>query len=139
MKKKDVERLESENTKICTKCKQVKPLYEFSVSSTGRKFSKSECIECTKERSKESHILNKFNITLETYDKMLKKQNGKCKICGSKETGCKSKGRFYIDHDHKTDKIRGLLCNHCNHMLGHAKDDIETLAKAITYLSRSKQ
>lgn len=52
-----------------------------------------------------------YNFTLEEYDKLIEEQNGLCGICG----GINSNGRrLYVDHDHKTGKVRGLLCNTCN-------------------------
>lgn len=95
------------------------------------------CIECAKERSKENHLLRSCGITLQDYDKILKKQGNKCKICKTKIPG--GYGRFCIDHNHSTGKIRGLLCNNCNVMLGRAKDDIKILATAIQYLIDSKK
>lgn len=50
-----------------------------------------------------------------------------CTICGVKEN-------LVVDHCHKTNKIRGLLCNHCNRGLGHFKDDPELLEFAKIYL-----
>ncbi len=54
-----------------------------------------------------------------------------CGICGSEIKG-KNK---HVDHDHKTGKIRGVLCDNCNHMLGMSHENIELLKKAIVYLS----
>lgn len=45
---------------------------------------------------------------------------------------------LHVDHDHETGLIRGLLCHHCNTLLGHAKDSVDVLEAAIVYLkSRS--
>ncbi len=41
-----------------------------------------------------------------------------------------------IDHDHKTHKIRNLLCNNCNTGLGLFNDDILVLSSAIDYLKK---
>ncbi len=71
-----------------------------------------------------------YGITLTEYDKIFKDQNGVCAICGLPEVNM----RLQVDHDHKTDKVRGLLCLHCNNVLGKARDSIETLEKAIEYL-----
>jgi hypothetical protein len=40
-----------------------------------------------------------------------------------------------IDHNHETGQFRGILCNHCNLFIGHAKEDTERLYKAIVYLT----
>lgn len=46
---------------------------------------------------------------------------------------------LYIDHDHNTNKVRGLLCSNCNTALGKFKDDILILEEAIRYLKISRQ
>lgn len=70
---------------------------------------------------------------------MLEKRNNKCEICGNYlnfDTLC-------VDHDHNVndpydDSVRGLLCNNCNLLIGHAKDDVIILENAIEYLKRTK-
>lgn len=71
---------------------------------------------------------------------MLKKQNGCCanKGCKSIYPGAPGRSRFYIDHCHKTNKIRGLLCHQCNLALGHVGDSIEKLEGLILYLKENK-
>ena len=66
---------------------------------------------------------------------ILKKQNNSCAICGTKKPG--GHGTFVVDHCHKTSKIRGLLCNHCNTGLGKLGDNVENLQKAIRYLLKN--
>ena len=87
--------------------------------------------------------LNKnYSLSLEDYNNLYKKQNGVCAICSRVETRLHpAHGRMYsllVDHDHKTGKVRGLLCHHCNLVLGHAKDETLTLKNAITYLEGQK-
>jgi hypothetical protein len=78
----------------------------------------------------------KFNygITRDEYDKIFLSQNGKCAICES--SFCPTGKRFAVDHDHKTGKIRGLLCQPCNTSLGQMKDSPELLRKAADYLEK---
>lgn len=57
-----------------------------------------------------------------------------CDICHAQEAGGKSKGTFFIDHDHKSGAFRGLLCNACNFGLGNFKDDVNTISAALDYL-----
>ena len=73
-----------------------------------------------------------FDITLETYDKILEQQNGVCAICGNEEKG-KTK-KLAVDHCHDTNKVRGLLCQNCNRGIGLLDDNPEVLQKAIDYL-----
>lgn len=66
------------------------------------------------------HLKTKFGITPEEYDAMLHKQRGKCAICRQPE---KVVGKsLAVDHDHKTGKVRGLLCGSCNQLLGIFED-----------------
>ena len=96
-------------------------------------------------RKKNPHIFKnmdlkkRFGITLKDYEKMLKEQNGVCAICGEEETvldhRTKEPRSLAVDHDHQTDEIRGLLCTNCNRGIGHFQDNIDLLAKAISYLA----
>ena len=61
------------------------------------------------------------------------KQNNKCLIC---ETDLNNV-RKCVDHCHKTNKVRGVLCNSCNAVLGFARDDINILNNAINYLKNN--
>lgn len=72
-----------------------------------------------------------FGITLEDFDKMAENQNGVCAICGNINI---NGHRLCVDHNHETGKIRALLCDHCNHLLGCAKENVTVLQSAINYL-----
>jgi hypothetical protein len=80
-----------------------------------------------------SQRMKKYGISAEDYYKLLDKQEQKCAICGA-EIGDSNGNRLYVDHDHKTGKVRGLLCANCNFGIGSLKDDVEILKKAILYL-----
>ena len=60
---------------------------------------------------------------------------GKCEICNQTIT----ESTCHIDHCHKTNKVRGLLCNTCNKGLGLFKDNIAALSKAILYLEKNNE
>ncbi len=130
------EKLESENTKYCIDCKQIKPLYEFTVQANGRKMAGALCLWCQRERE----YKRKYGITIADYEKLLKQQNNKCAICGTVNPG-KSHDNFCVDHDHskKKDSVRGLLCVGCNRVLGLFKDNPERLIAAAGYLLRAKK
>lgn len=72
--------------------------------------------------------LRRYGITPAQYHKMMRDQEGLC-------ASCKEVPPDNIDHDHKTGKVRGLLCHHCNLGLAHFKDRPELLRRAIGYLS----
>ncbi|MGH7974746.1 MAG: endonuclease VII domain-containing protein [bacterium] len=79
----------------------------------------------------------KFGITIEDYNRMLVEQNNACAICARPQANFKRK--FSVDHDHKTGKVCGLLCDNCNHTLGLIYDDLVTLQKMISYLENSSR
>jgi Recombination endonuclease VII len=72
----------------------------------------------------------KARLSHEEYYDLLWRQQGQCKICGRRA----GPRRLAIDHDHKTGRIRGLLCVRCNVGLGQFGDDPYNLQAAIFYL-----
>jgi hypothetical protein len=85
-----------------------------------------------------SQLKRWYGITLDEYNVLLDSQNGKCAICGiDKPMGV---GCFHVDHDHITNKVRGLLCQKCNMGIGALQDSPTILRKAAEYLeSRNKE
>lgn len=88
------------------------------------------CRECLHESRKQ---LN--DITLAEFRAMEEAQGGVCAICGKKEPGVE----LAVDHDHKTNRRRGLLCRFCNAGLGYFRDDPERLRAAIRYLTAGER
>ena len=83
-------------------------------------------------------LRRKYNLTFESYNRMLMSQSKTCAICDESLPVVMIPGRAVtIDHDHATGTVRGLLCNNCNLMLGHARDNQDILLNAITYLQAS--
>jgi hypothetical protein len=100
-------------------------------------------IQYKHNHKKRIHHLNKsynlkarVGITLEQKINMIKKQNYKCKICYTDLRKINEKG-VHVDHNHKTKKVRGILCYRCNHILGFSKDNINILNSAIKYLKEA--
>lgn len=67
----------------------------------------------------------KFGLSANTYDELLVAQGGGCALCRTPRTGRKS---LAVDHEHATDRVRGLLCWSCNTTLGRYGDTYESLA-----------
>ena len=118
---------------MCTACGREQSLTEFWRKRKNDDRLREKCKTCTRAKHRNAHLVRKFGITEQAYDAIHAAQGGACAICGGNNRG----QRLHTDHDHETDEIRGLLCYPCNALLGYAYDDIETLASAITYLSRS--
>ena len=86
------------------------------------------------------HYIYRYGITIQEVDKLIRKQHGLCKICNRKllSKGLSARSQT-IDHDHKTGKVRGILCRNCNNVLGNAFDKSAILKNAAKYLdSHSK-
>ena len=75
------------------------------------------------------HRLVRRRMTQAQHDALLKKQKNRCAVC-------RKVFRLTprIDHNHETDENRGLLCNHCNVLIGMSFESIRTLKNAIKYL-----
>lgn len=80
-----------------------------------------------------SRIRAKYGIEPAEYLALLAAHDGKCAIC---KGGPTRTDRLHVDHDHSSDKVRGLLCDSCNLGLGKFKDDPELLRAALAYLLR---
>ena len=62
-------------------------------------------------------------------------QDWRCEICGIEKRGVGTEA-LYVDHDHETGEVRGLLCMPCNTAIGHFDDNRELLVKATDYLDK---
>lgn len=81
-------------------------------------------------------IARYHELDVPSYEAMFKAQDNQCAICCKEETR-KLRGkvmRLCVDHDHKTGKIRALLCHDCNSGLGKFYDSPDLLSKAAIYL-----
>lgn len=88
------------------------------------------------ESHRRAHLRHRYGIEVEDYDALLARQNGCCAIClqppGRHENG-RWNGKLAIDHCHDRGKVRALLCNDCNLILGRGKTP-EILDRAAQYL-----
>jgi recombination endonuclease VII len=87
-----------------------------------------------KKEIREHRLKRDYGISSEDYEQMLFEQKGLCAICN-----LPSDKPLYIDHDHKTKKVRQLLCSKCNLALGYVNDCINILQSMIKYLKKHKQ
>lgn len=111
--------------------KQAKVKYRASEKGkeASAKYNKTEKGEAA---SRKRHLKTKYNLTIEEWDTVYRKQNGKCACC-NKQVDAK---HMHTDHNHTTNDVRGLLCNGCNTGLGHLGDSPSRLQKAYNYLMR---
>ena len=92
----------------------------------------------SKIRNKDTRLRREYNITYEEYLNMLLRHNHSCAICKRdfKDNILDRKHMSYIDHNHNTNKVRGLLCINCNSLIGNCKEDVRILEYAISYLRK---
>lgn len=141
--------------KNCTKCGVEKVLSEFYKDTRRKSGASSWCRECWKSYEaarreklgvrgrKERKLKYLYGMSINEYTSLLKLQNNVCAVCGGKETVINNKSaklqKLSVDHDHKTGKIRGLLCTACNKGLGLLNDDFNILLKAYDYLFKYRE
>lgn len=138
---------------VCTGCLEFKEISDFGNDRGKLKKRCKQCVKAynskryseNKEKIKEnvrqwkaknpskvksllkSWRIRQYGITIEQYEKMLERCGGLCEIC------YKSR-KLHIDHDHKTGKVRGLLCFDCNTAIGKLGDNPEVILSAHKYL-----
>ena len=146
--------------KVCKKCGVEKSHDEFYKEKRVKDGLQARCIQCCKadakavfeanpepyrERAREAYdyaerrarmLKREYGMEPDDYTDLFDKQNGCCAICSAKESGHNVTEHLLVDHDHSTNKVRGLLCSSCNLMLGKAQDSIDILSHAITYLKQ---
>jgi len=89
-----------------------------------KKFNKENPI-----KRKNSMLKYHYGITLDDYNKMFKQQNGKCAICKRHQNNLTR--TLCVDHDHKTNKIRALLCVTCNTDVSVIENRLEEMLKYL--------
>lgn len=102
-----------------------------------REYAKSRRTFDTERTAK---LRQKFGITPEQYRVMLDRQGGVCAVCKRPETRRGNHGQvkhLAVDHDHRTGRIRGLLCHDCNVAIGYLADDPERMRDAMAYLDNT--
>ena len=134
---------------ICSCCGETKPEHRFFPSKTklGRAQRPRKCRDCfnaderkrvaagpKRVKTPEARLkvrVNKYGLTPEAYEQMLKDARGVCCICNKEKDLC-------IDHCHTTSKVRGLICNSCNRGIGFFFDNPDWMRAAANYIQESQ-
>lgn len=135
---------ETNRTKRCSTCKKKKALVAFSKRKESSDGIHYTCKKCDNKRMaawaatkppgyhRQRNLLHTYGLTLEAHDSLLAEQKGRCAICDRRLK------KYGVDHNHKTNKVRGLLCYGCNTALGLFQDSVKTLRRAISYLTADR-
>lgn len=90
-----------------------------------------------KSKQRAAHLRRKYGMTAEELDLLIAMHDNGCAICGAKFTDApRGDGAMAVDHDHSTNRVRGLLCFKCNAGIGYFGDSPDVLVKAADYLRR---
>lgn len=153
------------NMRQCTSCGKYKSLKSgFYINGGGRKGYNAICKMCRSAQQQVYYIKHKaeylarskryrlekatqykvsmrrcnlrseYGISLEDYNILKKNQKGRCAICNKKYSKT-----LLVDHDHKTGRVRGLLCRKCNTGLGQFCDNPKLLWQACLYMENCCQ
>lgn len=137
----------------CTKCSleqgaRYRRLNKDSISEYGKKWyakNKEKSAEKSRKwheknigKKRDKHLRKTYGISLVEYAKMVCDQNGLCLICNNPPTGSGRYEELFVDHDHATGRVRGLLCHGCNTALGMVKENTNTLSDMIDYIKYFK-
>jgi hypothetical protein len=134
--------------KRCRRCQQLRPVGDFDAK-------RGACRECRREQYRTYYEANRsavldrqrargprpfdvsawrrqrYGLDQDAFNALLVAQGGRCRCCGQPFDGTP-----VVDHDHRTGRVRGLLCGHCNCGIGLLKDDPMRCLAAARYLER---
>lgn len=126
----------SKKARSCRVCGKLKQPEEFSCYKSPKSYggyqALKSCKSCEKDRKLRNHLEKSYGITLEEFEVMVQEQNNKCYLCG--EGPSDVYGRLVVDHDHKTGKVRKLLCRMCNIHLSKVEACPDYLRRVTEYL-----
>lgn len=141
--------------KVCPRCRKSLPRSEFEIRWNGH--TDSYCAPCERaynaerqrqyvrahpelrtriQRCNRRVKLKRFGLSLEQYEAMVEQQNGLCAICMQPPRNGRA---LDVDHCHKSQRVRGLLCSPCNLMIGLVAESVEHLAAMVAYLSSQRR
>lgn len=102
----------------CRQCDKITRHARYQTSGNKEKLKMS---------SRQYELKKKYGLSLEAYNLLFVEQYGKCKICYRHQSELNR--RLDIDHDHKTGKVRGLLCLRCNQLVGHIENNTSLILR----------
>ena len=128
--------------KACLRCGVVKPLGNFFHNSWRPDGLTAYCKPCVSKVSREwgrRHpeklraytLKRKYGLSIEGFLELVEQQGGRCAVCVRKFAHVKD---GHVDHDHRSGKVRGVLCGSCNRGLGLFGDNRFVLTEAAAYL-----
>lgn len=118
--------------KPCRACGETKPVDEFYADKRVRDGRMSHCKKCFNLKNQQRRVMRLYRLSEADRQRMHANQGGRCAMCNEESV-------LVIDHCHKTDKVRALLCDRCNRLLGVANDDRRLFEAAIAYVDQHSE
>lgn len=131
--------------KVCTKCKIEKPRSEYWKKTKNKDGLDFWCKDCSRIKRRDWDLRHneyrlqylrqrskyrKYGLDPYQYEILILIHGGSCASCGIQM----EEEKLFVDHDHETGEVRGMLCLKCNSALGYADDSKERLQSLIHYL-----
>ena len=143
---------ETEDGRHCSSCRRRKPKEQFPPNAGERDGLSCYCRDCVNRKAREQskkeptkqyrrrymreYDLKKYGMTIDDFETKVREQDGKCAICAEQlKFGT---GGCAVDHDHVSNRVRGLLCRLCNVGVGHFRENTVILSQAIEYLTKGE-
>lgn len=131
------ERLLVDTIKHCKHCKQ-----DIDTSQDARRWQFNTCPDCRQIKNRKwrspirqqwATIKKRYKLSQLEWLEKLEQQGYKCDCCSKPLLA--NPTRTYVDHNHETGKVRGLVCPRCNSLL-KAVDDKEWLKQGLAYKAK---
>lgn len=126
--------------KQCNDCRNTNRRKRYRLDHERIRKQKRNYVALHKEKQKEYMLLRNYGITYKEYLIKLSSQNNVCAICYEPEISFCSKSQkiksLAVDHNHKTGKIRGLLCTKCNSALGKLRESPIIITNMLKYITK---
>lgn len=121
-------------SKTCRICEVHLPISKFPKNKhlTGGDDTVSNCEDCRPHLDRIYRNKFKYGLDYHGYMALYNAQDGACGICDVKATPFS--GFLHVDHCHNTGRVRGLLCNGCNFLVGQGRERASILNRAIKYV-----
>ena len=78
--------------------------------------------------------LYRYNMTRTDMIALHESQNNLCKLCSKKLELFVGRQGGFIDHCHTTGKVRGILCNRCNTIVGGLENTEVNIQELLRYI-----
>lgn len=127
----------------CADCGEFKPAEDFPKNRSQPSGLHCYCKVCNNARNRESvrrlhgnsrhyHLTKRYGVGADDVRALIEEQGGVCPIC-------RRPNPTHVDHDHRTERVRAILCAPCNAGLGQFKDDPVRIRNAVAYLLKQER